>query len=105
MLRRWKRSSMSTAGLWGCDVPEPKKYVIKTVVDFGQVPEDRRAVCLREFEVWLVIMDQSRKLMDGITIKWPDAFSWVDDGLHHAKVSLVLGDEKVVLAEGTMKIA
>lgn len=81
---------------------EAKGYRIKTVHDFLIVPEDRRAVCLREFGVWLGLCTALLGVMDGIPVGMPDAFVWIDDDLHTATISVVSGTHRIVVASGRM---
>lgn len=82
---------------------EHPTYMVKTVNDFLQVPEDRRAMCLQEFTVWLAVAENARRLLDGIQAKWPDTFTWVDDDLHTMELSVSAGDEKIASLSGVMK--
>ena len=82
------------------DAPE---YLIRTTIDFLKVPEDRRPVCLMEFNVWLSLCDASQNLMKGLPLEWSDTFVWIDDGKHHASVHITDGEETITVAEGTMR--
>lgn len=78
-------------------------YRIATVRDFLQVPSDRMAVCLQEFEVWLQADKSMRALFDGLPIKMPKAFVWIDDGEHHFSATVVAGPERFPVISGTIK--
>lgn len=69
-------------------------YQIKTVADFLSVPEDRRATCLREFNVWLTMADavrQLQELMPGMVKAemGVECFAWVDDGKGEARITVI----------------
>jgi hypothetical protein len=67
-------------------------YEIRTVADFFQVPEDRRRICLREFNAWLMLKEQVTSLLCAASasldadlkpsdLRWEtDVFRWNDDG-------------------------
>lgn len=84
---------------------EAPKYTIRTIGDFLKVPEDRRELCLREFRVFLDLVQHSSAFLAGVgaPVKPVDAFVWIDDGLHTAKVSVQAGEQTIVLAAGRMK--
>jgi hypothetical protein len=72
---------------------EPKHYTIRTVQDFLNVPEDRRALCLSEFGIWLEHVEAMKPLVDMI----PDgmlkndpfaAFNWIDDDKGECTISV-----------------
>lgn len=54
-------------------------YPIATVADFLTVPKERRAQCLREFAMFLEMLDDCVALM-GATATEGTQFIWTDDG-------------------------
>lgn len=80
-------------------------YTIRKIADFLKVPEDRRELCLREFHVFLDMVQHSSAFLAGVEapVKPVDAFVWVDDDLHTAKVTVEFGDDRVTLISGKMK--
>ncbi len=79
-------------------------YTIRSVVDFLTVPEDRRDTCLREFAVWLSLLENGRILLGEEHVKFPDAFGWIDDGLHEAVLAVETPDgEQHEIVRGRMK--
>lgn len=59
-------------------------YTIRSISDFLQVPEDRRDACLREFAVFLSILDYSLVLMGSDlrpALSAAASFVWCDDGV------------------------
>ena len=78
-------------------------YTIATVHDFLAVPEDRRAVCLREFGVWVDMMTKVPKIFEGIKVMVPTEFVWIDDGLHTMTVSVQSDDTYIHVAHGVMR--
>lgn len=79
-----------------------EEYHIETVHDFFKVPEDRRELCLREFLVWLSMVDAVQNLLNGIDAGIAD-FHWIDDDEHTAIVRVIAGDERIEIASGVMK--
>lgn len=79
---------------------EHKRYVIKTVADFAQVPPEKRHDCLTDFMIWLEYQSLADILTaaapPGVAVRvvddpdgcGPDRFVWIDDGKHVATVSL-----------------
>lgn len=66
-----------------------RRYHIKTVADFLEIPKDKRAECLADFQHWLAVMDNHKKvegLLDqladtrGAFSARHDSFTWFDDG-------------------------
>lgn len=66
-----------------------KRYHIKTVADFLNVPTDKRQECLTDFAHWLSIMDDHKELeglldhlaeTKGAFSTQRNSFTWVDDG-------------------------
>ena len=78
-------------------------YRIKTVHDFAKVPDDRRELCLREFAVWLQMLDATKGLLRGIPVKWPREFVWADDDKHSVTIAVHAGDETIPIVHGRMK--
>lgn len=67
----------------------PKTYIITTVVDFLQIPADRREIALREFQQWLSFSEAFSQLgLDGV-ITMPTEYVWVDDDLGECRVALI----------------
>jgi hypothetical protein len=76
-------------------------FEIRTVKDFLTVPEDRRRICLREFDAWLSLQVSVKDLIlaaanalgtslpdDAIQMQEADVFRWIDDGLATMSVTL-----------------
>lgn len=82
---------------------EAPTYRIGTVLDFLQVPEDRRDVCVKEFLCWLDIAENLPKMMEGILINGPAEYIWIDDGLHMATAAITDGTHKVMVVSGRIK--
>jgi len=80
-----------------------KTYTIRTVVDFLQVPSDRRDDCLREFAAWLDGADLVKALLDGAGTL--DHFEWIDDGRHLFDLQILstTGDEPPFRVTGGMR--
>jgi len=66
-----------------------RRYQIKTVVDFLNVPKYKRAECLADFQEWLSIMDNHKELEElldqladtkGAFQTQHNSFTWIDDG-------------------------
>lgn len=70
------------------------RYEIRSVQDFMLVPEYRRALCLREFEIWIGMMEDIKKLMADVPVRLPDAYVWIDDGKHQATIRFSGSAEK-----------
>ena len=82
----------------------PKTYHIASVLDFLHVPADQRETCLKEFSVWLGLIEDAKVIIGGVTeAKPPECFGWIDDDLHHAAVIVWDGKESTTLISGTMK--
>lgn len=79
------------------------RYEILTVHDFAKVPQDRREICLKEFSVWLELVDAVIAVMEGIPIKPPAAFVWVDEDKHEATVGIAGGGQHIHVASGVMR--
>lgn len=82
-------------------------FEIRTVQDFLKVPEDRRRICLREFDAWLTMQVAVIGLVhaagdalgmqlppDTIQMVEPELFRWIDDGLATATVQLLEQSEQ-----------
>ena len=82
---------------------EVPTYRIGTVLDFLQVPEDRREICVKEFLCWLDIAKNLPKMMEGIPINGPAEYIWIDDGLHRATATISDGTHKVMVVSGRIK--
>ena len=78
-------------------------HTIRTVHDFLKVPASSRAVCLLEFGHWLETMGKIATMMDGIPVRLPDAYVWIDDGLHTASVTITDGERVINVADGVMR--
>lgn len=82
----------------------PKTYHITSVLDFLQVPACRREICLREFSVWLGLVENAKVIIGRVAeVKAPECFGWIDDDLHHAAVIVWDGKESTTLISGTMR--
>lgn len=66
-----------------------KRYEIRTVADFYQVPDESLEACLADFAAHLLI---SKAVMatarDGVRHLNPDVFMWIDDGQHNVNVTI-----------------
>lgn len=80
-----------------------EEYHIATVHDFFKVPEDRRELCLREFLVWLRMVEAVQRLLSGLETEPVADFHWIDDDEHTAIVRVATGDECIEVANGVMK--
>lgn len=78
-------------------------YHIVTVHDFFKVPEDRREICLREFLVWMAMVEATECLLSGLETEPVADFHWIDDDEHTAVVSVTAGDERIEIVNGVMK--
>lgn len=63
---------------------KPLVYEIRTVEDFMLVPAHRRALCLKEFDEYLDMLDSVKALNamlghDVVTVENSDTFHWIDD--------------------------
>lgn len=75
-------------------------FEIRSVEDFFKVPEGRRRICLREFHVWMSMLDGMEELFgatrDALGIPAEacgvkgkrDVFVWYDDGLAEARAEM-----------------
>lgn len=70
---------------------EHPQYDIRTVQDFLQVPEPRRAICLKEFATWLKIHDAVVTLLTPPehpnAVQWT-YFRWIDDGERNVSIKM-----------------
>ena len=78
-----------------------KTYEIRTVADFLKVPEERRRICLREFNAWLTLIVAVPDLLvaagaskDSIALREPDVFRWRDDGKATMSVEIIESEQK-----------
>ena len=60
-------------------------YVLRTVLDFAQVPPERRDICLEEFGVFLALNDAVTAIAESNGVTPEDMgllnqFTWIDDG-------------------------
>lgn len=81
----------------------PPRYEIRTVHDFANVPAASRETCLREFLVWLGMVDAIKTASLAIAVHAPEAYVWIDDGKHKASVSITNGVQSVHVASGVMR--
>ena len=74
---------------------KPKKYTLKTVEDFLQIPDDRLDECLREFAIALryvrAVEAKARDADAKAKIHMP-YFGWIDDG--KSDVYLVVTEDR-----------
>ena len=73
-------------------------YVLRTVLDFAQVPAERRETCLDEFSMFLALNDAITDIASshGVTPKdmgLLDQFTWIDDGKRDMTVSVQIKGE------------
>lgn len=64
-----------------------KKYTIKTLRDFTQVPVDRRADCLAEFLTFLSIVDLWGVVTEGVCDS-ESHFEWIDDEKKNVEIAV-----------------
>jgi hypothetical protein len=83
--------------------PTNRIYSIRTVWDFLDVPEDRRAECLHELEVWLALMQFGRAICADIPHEAPDDFEWHDDGAGDCRILIQAGDETIAEIGGEIR--
>jgi hypothetical protein len=78
------------------------RYEIRTVADFLSVPEDRRALCIKEFAIWVEMVANLKAMFDGIEfVEDPAAnFIWVDDDKGTATIAVTAGEETLWKMEG-----
>lgn len=67
-----------------------KRYELRTVKDFYDVPAEKRAACLEDFASWLLMMEGFHELLGDIegVRSDRDVFRWIDDGKHDMNVSI-----------------
>ena len=82
---------------------EAPTYRIGTVLDFLQVPEDRREICVREFLCWLDIAGNLPKMMEGMSINGPAEYIWIDDGLRRATATISNGVDEIRVISGRIR--
>lgn len=82
---------------------EAPTYTIRTVSDFAAVPEDRLTVCVAEFLAWLHLRALSLKVLDGLPVKWPEDFVWIDDGLHRMDATITDGKTTIPFVSGVIR--
>jgi hypothetical protein len=82
---------------------DPPRYEIRSVHDFARIPEDRRAVCLKEFEIWIGMVEATQKVMHDIPVRIPEAFVWIDDGKHEATIGISAKGQHIHVASGVMR--
>ncbi len=82
---------------------DPPRYDIRTVHDFANVPAASREICLREFLVWLEMVDAVTGMMHSIPVRAPEAYVWIDDGKHEASISVTDGVQTIFVADGVMR--
>lgn len=78
----------------------PPSYEIRSVHDFARVPRDRRDTCLREFRIWLELVDAVQEMMLFKPLK---SFIWIDDDKHEATIGISAGGQDIPIASGIMK--
>ena len=63
---------------------------IKAVSDFFAVPVEKRAHCLKDFELWLEMASAMKAMFGDVKgVHVPtDIFIWVDDGKHDANIKI-----------------
>jgi len=84
--------------------PTDKTYQIVSVLDFLHVPADRRGMCLKEFSVWLSLIENAKVIIGGVAeVQAPECFEWIDDDLHHAALIVSDGQESTTMVSGTMR--
>ena len=62
-----------------------KKYHIRNLKDFVNVPKDRIGKCLQEFETSLEAVRAAIKMTSFDAVKYPE-FVWIDDGKKNIKL-------------------
>ena len=84
---------------------ESEKHEIRTIADFFRVPAERRAVLLREFGIWMDTYEAMHLLLGDALKNFPPAtFSWIDDDLGQAHVSIVKSGTGEVLAQDVVPL-
>ena len=75
---------------------ERQRYELRSVADFLSVPEDKRAHCLADFRLWLVMVgEMAAHFRDVPGIKVPlDRFTWLDDGKHDAHIHVEMANTR-----------
>ena len=73
-------------------------YTMRTVLDFAQVPAERRATCLEEFGVFLALNEALTVIAANAGVKREDMglldkFIWIDDGKRDVEVRVHLKGE------------
>lgn len=58
--------------------PTGRRFVLRTVADFLDVPADRLAVCLSEYQGWLAHVQADRVRTAPVSV---GPFIWTDDGV------------------------
>jgi hypothetical protein len=84
-------------------MPQSPRYTIRTVHDFAMVPVESRETCLREFMLWLEMVDALKGMMQGIPVQLPEAFLWIDDGKHEVSIIITNGEQTIDVASGVMR--
>ena len=84
---------------------EPKKYLLKTVEDFLQIPDDRVDECLREFAVVLRMVNEIEaksqnsiaEVNTGLKVKiLMPYFGWIDNGRSDKYIVIRNGNRYIV---------
>jgi len=84
-------------------VSDAPRYTIRTVWDFAEVPDDRRAECLAEFLVWLRYCEMTKRVLKGLPVRMPKDFIWIDDGLHRIDGTISDGKTTIPFVSGVMR--
>jgi hypothetical protein len=71
---------------------EPKRYQIRAIADFLEVPAEKRSHCLQDFAAWLDVVSATREAFAAIPgIRVPtETFTWIDDGAHDMHLHAVV---------------
>lgn len=89
------------------------KYLIRSVSDFFKVPEERRALCVKEFGDWhrmiAAVRNAGRIVSDALGVPAPvitsdlSTYEWIDDDL--GMCGLVFrGPDGVVIGEAKINV-
>lgn len=82
--------------------PTGMTYRIAHVKDFLNVPAKRRAACLKDFRLWVRLVDAGAQFIDAIAPEaqiTPDDFVWTDDGIDGANRMTIRDKDGNVLHE------